>query len=164
MSIQAMAAIAAGDLLGERESFYQLLLADGESPGAGVSKAVSELTRFVKREFPLATRQIETLELIENAYHNNQTARCAEYLLHLGLHLVQFIHRLPITLDPNEAMNRLLDRDRRAAIGVWYLKILNEPWTGEDGSDSRDLTDVLLGLHIVSSFAVPAPEIQAVVE
>ena len=79
-------------------------------------------------------------------------------LLDLGLHLVQFKHRLSITLDPNEAMNRLLDRDRRAAIGVWYLKILNEPWYGEDGVDSRDVSDVLLGLHIVLSFNVPAPD------
>ena len=97
--------------------------------------------------------------MLENAYHNRQAARCAEMLLHLGLHLVQFKHRLPITLDPNEAMNRLLDKDRRAAIGVWYLKTLNEPWLGEDGVDSRDVSDVLLGLHIVLSFTVPAKEV-----
>ena len=151
-------AIAAGDLLGKRESFYQLLIADTESIGAGASRIIRDLTRVVKKEFPKATQQIETLELLETAYHEGQPARCAELLLHLGLHLVQFMHRLPITLDPNEAMNRLLECDRRAAIGVWYLKILNEPWRIENQQDSRDHIDVLLGLHIVLSFTDPTPE------
>ena len=150
--------IAAGDLLGKRGSIYQLLLADSESSGTGASQVIRDLSRSVRKQFPLAKRQIETLELLEIAYHNEQTARCAELLLHLGLHLVQFIHRLPITLDPNEATNRLLERDRRAAIGVWYLKILNEPWDGEAGDDLRDLTDILLGLHIVFGFTVPVTD------
>ncbi|MEI8234721.1 MAG: MFS transporter [Verrucomicrobiota bacterium] len=143
-------AIAAGDLLGKREAFYQLLLADTEDPGAGASQVIRDLTRVVKKEFPLATRQVETLEMLESAYHDRDPARCAELLLHLGLHMVQFMHRLPITLDPNEAMNRLLECDRRAAIGVWYLKILSEPWG--KGADSRDHIDILLGLHVVLSF------------
>jgi len=151
-------AIAAGDLLGKRESFYPLLIADTEETGAGASRVIRDLTRVVKKEFPKATQQIETLELLETAYHEGQPARCAELLLHLGLHLVQFMHRLPITLDPNEAMNNLLERDRRAAIGVWYLKILNEPWRGEKETDLRNHIDVLLGLHIVLSFTDPTPD------
>ena len=157
-------AIAVGDLLGKRESFYQLLIADTEETGAGASKVISDLTRVVKKEFPQAIRQIETLELLENAYHEGQPARCAELLLHLGLHLVQFMHRLPITLDPNEAMNRLLECDRRAAIGVWYLNILNEPWRKGKEADSRDHIDVLLGLHIVLSFTDPTPDMLATEE
>jgi len=152
-------AIAAGDLLGKREVFYQLLIADTEETGAGASRVIRDLTRIVKKEFPLATQQIETLELLETAYHDAQPARCAELLLHLGLHLVQFMHRLPITLDPNEAMNRLLECDRRAAIGVWYLKILSEPWREGKGADSRDRVDILLGLHIVLSFTDPTPDL-----
>jgi len=148
-------AIAAGDLLGRRNVFYQTLLADSETLGAGASELIRDLTRVVKKQFPLATRQIETLEMLESAYHEGAVARCAELLLHLGLHLVQFMHRLPITLDPNEAMNRLLECDRRAAIGVWYLKILSEPWNEGKRSDLRDNIDVLLGLHIVLSFADP---------
>lgn len=151
-------AIAAGDLLGKREAFYQLLIADTETPGAGANRVARELVRVVKKKFPQATRQIETLEMLETAYHEGQVARCAEMLLHLGLHLVQFMHRLPITLDPNEAMNRLLECDRRAAIGVWYLKILSEPWNQGGASDSRDETDILLGLHIVLSFTDPSHE------
>jgi len=145
-------AIAAGDLLGKRESFYQLLIAETEEPGTGASSVIRDLARVVKKAFPQALRQIETLEMLEAAYHDGNRARCAELLLHLGLHLVQFIHRLPITLDPNEAMNRLLECDRRAAIGVWYLKILSEPWGGGKEGDTRDNADILLGLHIVLSF------------
>lgn len=152
-------AIAAGDLLGTREVFYQLLIADTEEMGAGASRVIRDLTRVVKKQFPLATQQIETLELVETAYHDGQPARCAELLLHLGLHLVQFMHRLPITLDPNEAMNRLLECDRRAAIGVWYLKILSEPWRTGKEADSRDHIDILLGLHIVLSFTDPTSDI-----
>ncbi len=151
-------AIAAGDLLGKRETFYQLLIADTETPGAGANEVVRDLTRVVKKKFPKATRQIETLEMLEAAYVEGNVARCAELLLHLGLHLVQFMHRLPITLDPNEAMNRLLACDRQSAIGVWYLKILNEPWGDGKRPDSRDSIDILLGLHIVLSFTEPSPE------
>jgi len=50
-------------------------------------------------------------------------------------------------------MNRLLECDRRAAIGVWYLKILSEPWCSGKEADSRDNADILLGLHIVLSFS-----------
>ena len=143
-------AIAAGDLLGTREAFYKLLIADTEATGAGASQVIRDLTRVVKKKFPLAHRQIETLQMLETAYHDEQPARCAELLLHTGLHLVQFMHRLPLTLDPNEAMDRLLACDKRAAVGIWYLKILSEPWGKEN--DLRDNTDVLLGLHIVLSF------------
>ena len=147
-------AVATGDLLGEREAFYRLLIADTESAGTGVSQVARDLSRAIKKQFPLALRQVETLEMLESAYHEGQVSRCAELLLHLGLHLVQFMHRLPITLDPNEAMARLLECDRRAAMGVWYLKILNEPWLADNSQspDHRDLTAVLLGLHIVLSF------------
>ncbi len=149
-------AVAAGDLLGKREAFYQLLIAEMEEAGSGAGKVIQDLTRIVKKQFPLAIRQLETLELIETAYHEGEVKRCAELQLHLGLHLVQFIHRLPLTLDPNNAMQNLLERDRRAAIGVWYLKICNEQW-GTDGADTRDLTDILLGLHIILSFTSPRP-------
>jgi hypothetical protein len=56
-------------------------------------------------------------------------------------------------------MNQLLERDSKAAIGIWYLKILNEPWPNQKigGADNRELSDVLLGLHIVLSFTVPSP-------
>lgn len=152
-------ALAVGDLLGEREAFYQLLISDTETPGSGASQAIRDLCRSVRRQFPKATRQIEMLEMLESAYHDGDVKRCSELLLHIGLHLVQFIHRLPITLDPNEAMNRLLERDRKAAIGIWYLKIVNETWPVKEHADSRDLSDILLGIHIVlgATVLVSAP-------
>ncbi len=147
-------AVAVGDLLGPRESFYQRVISDTESPGVGVSQLVQDLGKVIRRRFPKAALQLETLELIESAYHDGEIPRCAELLLHLGLHLIGFIHPLPFTLDPNKAMEQLLERDRRAAIGIWYLKICNEPWTGS-GQDTRDGTDILLGLHIILSFTTP---------
>ena len=158
-SLKRALALAVGDLLGEREAFYPLLIADTKTTGSGASQAVRDLAAVVKKRFPQAVRQLETLEMLESAYHEGEVSRCGEMLLHLGLHLVQFMHRLPLTLDPNEAMNRLLERDRRAAIGVWYLKVLNEPWPVQEqpGTDSRDVSDILLGLHIVLSFTTPVP-------
>ena len=159
-------ALAVGDLLGKREAFYQLLIADTQSSGSGAGQVMRDLIRFIRRRFPTAARQIQTLEMLESAYLEGEVARCSELLLHLGLHLIQFIHRLPLTLDPNEAMNRLLERDRRAAIGIWYLKILNEPWPDAEGAgeDYRELSDILLGLHIVLSFTVPLPSEEASAE
>jgi len=142
--------LAIGDLLGEREVFYQLLILDRESPGAGAAKALGRLGRRVKKHFPLAVRQIESIGELESAYESGDVKRCSGLLLHLGLHLIQFIHRLHLTLDPNQAMLNLMERDRQAGITVWYLKILDEPWMIQ-GSDARDSSDILLGIHIITS-------------
>jgi len=152
-------AVAVGDLLGEKEVFYKLLIAETESPGSGAGELFLQLSRTLRKRFPAACTQSSTVALLEAAYHEGKTAACAELLLHLGLHLVQFVHRLPISLDPHEVMQKLLDRDRRAAIGIWYLKILNEVWA-IDGADSRAPADVLLGIHIASGIlqAQPAGE------
>jgi len=145
---QAMA-VAVGDLVGGGKGFYRVLIAEMETPTAGAGEVLRDLLLAVRKSFPRAIRQHETIELIETAYADGRVAECAEMLLHLGLHLTQFIHRLPVVLDPNDAMNNLLELDRRSAIGVWYLKILNEKWE-INGRDSRELTDILLGLHIVA--------------
>jgi hypothetical protein len=141
--------VAAGDLLGEKETFYKLLIAETEAHGSDASKLLENLARAVRKAFPKAIRQQKTIEQLEAAYSDGKIALCADMLLHLGLYLVQFIHRMPIVLDPNEVMQNLLERDRRAAIGIWYLKILNETWD-VGGSDQRESADVLLGFHIVA--------------
>jgi MFS family permease len=145
---QAMA-VAVGDLLAEGKGFYRVLIAEMETPTAGAGVVLRDLSSALRRNFPRAGRQHETVDLLETAYAEGRVADCAEMLLHLGLHVIQFIHRLPVTLDPNDAMRNLLELDRRAGICVWYLKILNERWE-VDGKESRELTDVLLGLHILA--------------
>jgi MFS family permease len=149
-------ALALGDLLGEKERFYELLVVDRDAAGAGAAKALARLLRRVRRLFPKASRQIETIPEVEEAYMDCEWARAASLLLHLGLHLVQFKHRLHLTLDPEQAMQNLMELDRQAAIVVWYLKILNEPWWA-NGLDLRDGTDVLLGIHIVSALVNTEP-------
>lgn len=147
-------ALALGDLLGEREKFYELLIADRENFGAGASKALARLSRRTKKFFPKATRQIETIPEIEEACLRGDFARSASLLLHLGLHLVQFMQRLQLTLDPDQAMHNLMERDRQSAIAIWFLKILNEPWE-IGGRDTRDATDLLLGFHILAGLIAP---------
>ena len=142
--------LAVGELLGEKERFYKLLLLEHEIFGAGATKALSRLSRFVDKQFPKASREIETIESLENAFLDHKIPECAGLLLHLGLHLIQFIHRLPLAKDPAQAMNNLLEQDRPAAIGVWYLEMLDEEWL-VSGKDVRDATDILLGIHLVGS-------------
>jgi len=148
-------ALAAGDLLGEKERFYKLLILDSQTPGAGATKALDSLARFVKKHFPKATRQLETIAALDAAYSDRQIPLCAELLQHLGLHLIQFIHHLPLTLDPAGAMLNLMERDGKAAIGIWYLKVLNEEWI-VTGEDARDPADILLGIHLVGSITSAA--------
>ncbi len=142
--------LALGDILGEREVFYQLLIQDRESRGVGASKALSRLSRSVKKHFPQAHPQLESIERLEASYEAVDLPRCSSLLLHLGLHLIQFIHCLQLTLDPDQAMLNLMERDRQAGITIWFLKILNEPWMIQ-GRDSRDSSDILLGIHILTS-------------
>jgi len=142
--------LALGDLLGEREVFYQLLILDRESHGAGAAKALGRLGRRVKKHFPKAVRQIASIEELEAAYELGDVAGSSGLLLHLGLHLIQFIHRLQLTLDPEQAMLNLMECDRQAGITVWYLKILHEPWEIH-GRDARECSDILLGIHILTS-------------
>jgi len=142
--------LALGDLLGEPEVFYQLLILDRESPGAGAAKALGRMGRRVKKHFPKATRQLDAIAELESAYEAGDLPRCSGLLLHLGLHLIQFLHRLQLTLDPDQAMLNLMECDRQAGITVWYLKILDEPWILQ-GRDARDSTDILLGIHILTS-------------
>ncbi|HWL51625.1 MAG TPA: MFS transporter [Chthoniobacteraceae bacterium] len=143
-------AVAVGDLLGRKDTFYPILIADTEQPGSGASQMILDLRKRIARRLP-SCPPVETLEQIESAYHDGEVARCAAMLLHLGLHLAQFLHTLPLTLDPDRAMEQLLERDRRAAIAIWYLNVCNEPWT-ETGPDTRDASDLLLGLHLIVSF------------
>jgi hypothetical protein len=42
-----------------------------------------------------------------------------------------------------------MEQDRQAAIAVWFLKILAEPWLVES-RDIRDGSDLLLGIHILA--------------
>jgi len=143
-------AVAVGDLLGRKDVFYPVLIADTEQPGSGASRMILDLRKRIARRLP-SCAEIGTLEQIESAYHDGDVPRCAAMLLHLGLHLAQFLHRLPLTLDPDHAMEQLLERDHRAAIAIWYLKVCDEPWT-ENGHDTRDTSDLLLGLHLILSF------------
>ena len=156
-AVKRALSLALGDLLGEKERFYKLLILEGETHGSGAAKALDRLSRFVKKYFPKATRQIEAIGVLENSYADREIAKCAESLLHLGLHLIQFIHGLPLTLNPGEAMHNLIERDRQAAIGIWYLKILDEKWI-VSGKDARDSTDILLGIHLVGSITAAQAE------
>lgn len=149
-AVKRALSLAIGDLLGEKERFYKLLILEKETYGTGAAKALHRLSRFVKKYFPKATRQIETIGILEDAYMDREVPKCAETLLHLGLHLIQFIHRLPLTLNPGDAMQNLIEQDRQAALGIWYLKILNEEWI-VSGADARNSTDILLGIHLVGS-------------
>lgn len=149
-ALKRVLALAVGDLLGEKESFYRLLILEREQSGSGVSKVADRLQRRIRKLFPKAIRQIETIPEIEAACLAGDIPQATSLLLHLGLHLVQFMHRLQLTLDPETAMHNLMQRDRQAAIAIWFLKILHEPWM-VDGVDQRDRTDLLLGLHILAS-------------
>jgi MFS family permease len=142
--------LALGDLLGEKERFYELLICEREAAGSGAAKVLAKLLRRVRKSFPRAGKQIETIAEIEESYMGGDWSQSSALLLHLGLHLVQFKHRLQLTLDPDQAMQTLMEKDRQAAIVVWYLKILGEPWkVGE--ADLRNGTDLLLGFHILCS-------------
>ena len=143
-------AVAVADLLGQRDTFYPMLIADTEQPGSGASLLLADLRKRITRRLP-SCAQVETLEAIESAYHDGDVPRCATMVLHLGLHLAQFLHGLPLTLNPDHAMEELLERDHRAAIAIWYLKVCDEPWS-ENGPDTRDTSDLLLGLHLIASF------------
>ncbi|MFZ4775438.1 MAG: MFS transporter [Terrimicrobiaceae bacterium] len=156
-TVKQALSLAVGDLLGEKERFYKLLLLEKETYGTGAAKALNRLSRFVKKYFPKATRQIESIEVLENAYLDREVPKCAETLLHLGLHLIQFIHRMPLTLNPSQAMHNLIEQDRQAALGIWYLKILNEEWIAS-GGDTRNSTDILLGIHLVGSITAAQAE------
>ena len=157
-------ALAVGDLLGEREKYYRLLILESESHGAGVMQVLGRLSRAVKRRFPSAKAQIDSIFELESAYESSNVPACADILLHLGLHLIQFLHGLQLTLDPDKAIHNLMDCSRQSTIALWFLKILAEPWT-VGGVDTRDLPGILLGIHILTSlmeadsrsFDSPAP-------
>ena len=156
-AVKRALSLAVGDLLGEKERFYKLLILENETFGAGATKALNRLSRFVHKQFPKAIQQIETIESLENAFLDRKIPECADRLLHLGLHLIQFIHRLPLTNEPSLAMNNLIEQDRQAAIGIWYLKILSEQWI-VSGKDTRDFTDILLGIHLIGSITASCVE------
>jgi HEAT repeat protein len=149
-------ALALGDLLGERERFYELLIAEREAPGAGATKGLARLLRRVRKNFPKANRQVETIDELEAACLAEDWSRAASLLLDLGLHLIQFKHHLHLTLDPEQAMQNLMEQDRQAAIAVWFLKILAEPWLVEM-RDLRDGSDLLLGIHILAGLMLSEP-------
>lgn len=148
-------AVAIGDLLGEREGFYKVLIREEQARGAEVQVMLRELRRTIaemssEREKVMSARLLGRLREIQEAYESEKRDRCAEALFDLGVALAEHKWGLKFGGDAASFLPDLAWRDESFGAGMWYLTMLHHSWdTAKLGP--LDDVDVLLGLFFLCS-------------
>lgn len=140
--------IATADILGERDAFYKLLVMDAEKPGSAAAEIAKRLGKALRGEPDLHTLTTE----VEAWLTEGPVADAATRLRDAGCAIAASRFDLDPNSDAHAIMRELFETDRRAAIAVWHLLVIAEPWMIE-GNDTRDRADLLLGGYVLTCLA-----------
>jgi hypothetical protein len=151
-------AVAVGDLLGQREGFYRVLLREQQTRGTEVEEMLQDLRRQIGDVTPATLRaegrrlQEKTRE-IQSAYDAEQLDRCADGLFELAVGLAALNWGISFGGDAATFLPDLVWRDEHFGVGVWYLCTLRAGESRKLGA--LDDVDVLLGLYFLHCHGVP---------
>lgn len=145
-------AVAVGDLLAGRQSFYKCLIEEEETPSAYVVRGLERLRRsvrsnMVRNDIEAYRQMVDNVNRLEEAYEEENYAEAAALARSLAGLLAELHSGNP---RDGHAYNRHLN-DCLAA-GTWYLDYLCTQWPEHYGRPDRQ--DVLLGIHfLITHFA-----------
>jgi len=153
-------AVAAGDLLGERDGFYKVLNEEQTTHGS----AVETLGRTLRRRIRRATRHapdgdgeqlIAQVRQFEASYENEQHCDCADRLVALARGLAAQRYDTGRGPDARALAAQLARLDERFAVGLWYLVLLQESFAKTTAGPGcvDDHPDILLGLYFLSRWS-----------
>ncbi len=148
-------AVAVGDLLGRQQSIYPLLAAEQESHGSLVAERLDRLGKAMRKSDKMAvedsTLLLSQLFSLEEAYEEERYPDALNLLGELATRLTSLIHNLKLpAATPDLQIETLIWHDQVAGIGLWYIEQLRLRLRNE-GPDALDETDVLLGIHFLTS-------------
>ena len=153
-------AVAIGDLLGEREGFYKVIVREEQARGSEVGHILRELRRTIAEA--AAQRLHKEAELLQDkarevqaAYEADKLDQCAGALFDLGVGLAALNWGITFGGDAAAFLPDLAWRDERFGVGMWYLTMLHHGWDAAKLGPLEDV-DVLLGLFFLQSHGVIA--------
>ncbi len=148
-------AVAIGDLLGEREGFYKVLVGEQQGRGSEVERMLRELRRGIA-ELTDKTMSAEGQRLqdkareLQDCYDRHRLDLCSEALFDLAVGLAALNWGVTFGGDAAAFLPDLVWRNEQFGTGVWYLTMLRQGWEVAKLGETDD-TDILLGVYFLHS-------------
>jgi len=149
-------AVAVGDLLGQRDEFYKILVREQETHASEAMRLLKNIRRQIRaRLSPELQIHGEALAVksgeIEAAYEDRDVGTCAHLLFDLAIGLAALRHGVRFGGNSEVFVEELIWRDQRFGVGVWFLHMLCEG-LAEDrpATEAPDLVDILLGIYFLA--------------
>lgn len=155
-------AVAIGDLLGEREGFYRVLVREHQARGSEAETMLKDL----RHDIAAATERTMSKEghrlqdkarEAQAAYESGRLDACADALFDLAVGLAALNWGVTFGGDAAGFLPDLVWRDEQFGVGVWYLCMLRSGFDAAKLGPVDD-TDVLLGMYFLYSRGVKRVE------
>ncbi len=159
-------AVAIGDLLGEREAFYRVLVEEQNARGHEVERMLKDLRRrILEAAGPTLRTEGERLadkaREIQETYDRKRLDACTVALFDLAVGLAALNWGITFGGDAETFLPDLVWRDEQFGTGVWFLCMMRQGW-----DDSRlgavDDVDVLLGVFFLYSRGIKRPPLKPI--
>jgi hypothetical protein len=153
-------AVAVGDLLGQRDEFYKILIKEQEIPGSEADRMLKELERRVRdatgeRMASSGKALLDKVNRILALYEAGDYTGCARFLLDLAIGLAALRWGVEFGSDSEAALPHLIWRDQRFGVGVWFLDLLHSGLEAAPPTDP-DYVDILLGIYFLHCQGLPS--------
>jgi len=144
-------AVAVGELMGERDEFYKVLIKEQQTGGSQAPRLLRRLRREIKRATRREPRMerakmIEKAHKIEWSFDKGEFASCADLLLELALDIAALLWKVERREDIQGVIDEISGHDKVFAAGIWHLDQLHRQWLVSN-TDTRDGLDILLGIY-----------------
>ena len=146
-------AVAMGDLLGERDEFYKVLIREQDIYGSEADRMMKEIERHIRdmaeERMTQAGRTLaDKAGMVQSFYEARDFAGAAAALLDLAIGLAALRWGVEFGSDSEAALPHLIWRDQRFGVGVWYLDLLQGGRESGTPTDP-DYLDILLGIYFL---------------
>ncbi|NLL83324.1 MAG: MFS transporter [Lentisphaerae bacterium] len=155
-------AVAAANLLGIRDRFYQVLCKEEISHNSALFDMIKDLTvTSQKLDHTRHTQFLgeigKSLAGIEASYEKHNLKQCASATLRITRLFAQHRYKLNENMELFEFLRQLEHFDPRLAAGAWFIAIINGTFKRTDTPPAmrpvRSLTEVQLAVFILYSWA-----------
>jgi hypothetical protein len=162
MARRAFAA-SVGDLLGERDDFYRILIEEEQSHGAGMAPLFQRMRADWRRldavggNPALSQEILRQIAELDARYEAREVHAAATIAFQIAIRLAERCHGVRHTGDSYAFLESLNKADPRFAAAVWYLAVLDGVFQRSTTSAAlgaaRDVVEIQLAIYILSSWS-----------